>query len=130
MQRIAAQWTDPEKAAAGGRSWARGEGFTGVAWNNAITNRFGDVIEDDTTKPHCRSQYPVKSIDPEREALYKSVAAIPILVGGTNDVWGVVTATSSRVGVFKRDTSNVTVQNVEMIRDIARIAALLAGLER
>lgn len=128
MCRIAAQWTDPERASAGGRDWGLGQGYTGVAWNNARVNPAGDVIEADTLMEHCRTQYPVEHADPQREALYRSVAAIPILVGGTNEVWGVVTATSDRPGVFKRDDPKVTVQNVDMIRDIARIAALLAGL--
>lgn len=128
MCRIAAQWTDPEKAAAGGRNWGLGQGYTGVAWNNAKVNPAGDVIEADTTMEHCRTQYPVEHADPTREALYRSVASIPILVGGTNEVWGVVTATSDRSGVFKRDDSKITVQNVDMIRDIAHISALLAGL--
>ncbi|MBX9796772.1 hypothetical protein [Sphingomonas sp.] len=128
MCRIAAQWSDPEKAAAGGRDWALGQGYTGVAWNNARVNPAGDVIESDTSLDHCRAQYPVEHADPKREALYRSVAAIPILIGKDNTVWGVVTATSDRAGVFTREPTHVTVQNVDMIRDIARVSALLAGL--
>lgn len=127
MHRIAAQWTDPERAAAGGRDWVLGEGYTGMAWQNATTNPNGDVIERDTTDPEIRRRYPVKNPDPAREALYKSVVAVPILIRSTNDVWGVVTATSDRIGMFTRDRGHIEVQNVEMIRDVARVAALLAG---
>lgn len=130
MCRIGWQWTDPAKGEAGGRSWKLGQGYTGSAWNNALVNPDGDVIEADTHLEHCRKQYPVENSQASRENLYRSVAAIPILVGATNEVWGVVTATSDRSSVFQRDTSNVKVQNVDMIRDVARIAALLAGLEQ
>jgi hypothetical protein len=129
MYRIAAEWTDPERASTGGRSWAFGKGFTGVAWQLACTNRKGDVVEADCSGAEIADKYPVDDPNPEREALYRSVAAIPIFVGATNEVWGVVTATTDRIGVFKRDRSNLQVQNVDTIRDVARLAALLAGLE-
>jgi GAF domain-containing protein len=82
----------------------------------------------DTSDEAIKTQYLVDRPDPGREALYRSVAAIPILVNSGNEVWGVVTATTNRPNVFVRDKENIKVQNVEMIRDIARVAALLAGL--
>ena len=128
MRRIAAEWTNPELALKGGRSWKLGSGYTGMAWQNALHNPNGDVVIGDTAEPLIRTQYPVDPYDPERECLYRSVAAIPILVDSGNEVWGVVTATTDRPNVFVRDRENIKVQNVEMVRDIARIAALLAGL--
>lgn len=128
MRRIAAQWTDPALAAKGGRDWHLGQGYTGVAWQNGLTNPNGDVIIGDTQAPGVPAQYPVPKPDPQREALYRSVASIPILVKSQNEVWGVVTATTDRPNVFVRDMENLKVQNVEMIRDVARIAALLAGV--
>lgn len=128
MIRIATQWTDPERASGGGRNWALGKGYTGVAWRNAMTNPRGYVVIPDTGLPHVRTEYPVDDGDPEREKLYRSVAAIPILIGGTNNVWGVVTATTDRTHVFGHDTATLAVQSIDMIRDIARIAALLSGL--
>lgn len=129
MIRIAAQWTDPERAGSKPRAWSLGKGYTGVCWNLAQTNRYSDVVESDTTRPYCARQYPVENADPDREKLYRSVASIPILIGRKNEVWGVVTATSDRAGVFDREASAaLAMQNVEMIRDVARIAALLAGV--
>lgn len=129
MCRIAAEWTDPDKALAGGRSWAIGKGYTGVAWQNATTNPNGDVIIPDTSKHEIRAQYPVDDWNPDRESLYRSVAAIPILINERNDVWGIVTATSDRIGVFERDSENINVQNVDVIRDVATVAALLPSFE-
>lgn len=128
MRRIAAQWTDPGLAKKGGRSWKIGKGYTGVAWQKACTNAAGDVVIGDTSDDAVRSQHPVDHPDESRESLYRSVAAIPILINSGNEVWGVVTATTDRPNVFVRDKENIKIQNVEMIRDIARVAALLAGL--
>lgn len=126
MVRIAAEWTNPDLAGNGGRNWKKGQGYTGGAWHRAETNPNGDVVLSDTTPDHVAEEYPVEGRDAERERHYKSVAAIPILIRHNNEVWGVVTATSDRIGMF--DRSGPGRQNVEMIRDIARIAALLAGL--
>ena len=126
MVRIAAEWTNPDLAGNGGRDWKKGQGYTGGAWHRAETNPNGDVVLSDTTLEHIAQEYPVDGRDPNRERHYKSVAAIPILIRHNNEVWGVVTATSDRVGTF--DRTGPGLQNVEMIRDIARIAALLAGL--
>lgn len=126
MVRIAAEWTDPALAGKDGRAWKKGRGYTGGAWHKAEGNPNGDVIISDTRPKHVAREYPVDNRDPDREALYKSVAAIPILIRNNNEVWGVVTATSDRVGMFAQEGPGL--QNVETIRDIARIAALLAGL--
>lgn len=126
MTRIAAEWTNPELAGNGGRNWKKGQGYTGGAWLRAETNPNGDVVLSDTSPDHIAHEYPVEGRDPQRERLYMSVAAIPILIRHNNEVWGIVTATSDRVGMF--DRTGPGLQNVEMIRDIARIAALLAGL--
>ena len=126
MTRIAAEWTNPHLAGDGGRNWKMGQGYTGGAWHRAETNANGDVVLSDTTPEHIAQEYPVAGRDPDRERHYRSVAAIPILIRHNNEVWGVVTATSDRVGMF--DRSGPGLQNVEMIRDVARIAALLAGL--
>ncbi len=126
MVRIAAEWTDPELAGSGGRNWRKGQGFTGAAWHKAEANPNGEVILADTAHDYILSEYPVPDRDPRRERLYRSVASIPILIRHNNEVWGVVTATSDRPGVF--DRSGPGLQNVDVVRDVARIAALLAGL--
>lgn len=130
MTRIAAEWSDPERAGENGRAWPQGQGYTGVAWARAVGNPGAEVIEPDTTLPHIASEYPVPSRDLGREALYLSVASIPILVGQGNEVWGVVTATFDRKDAFKRGGTWLERQNVDVIRDVARFAGLLAGLDR
>lgn len=130
LYRVAAQWSDPVRAGEHPRDWQRGFGYTGVAWDRAVGNPGAEVIESDTSLGHIPVEYPVEFGDPAREALYMSVAAIPILVGEHDDVWGVVTATSDRRGVFRRDPSALGTQNVAVIRDIARFAGLLAGVDR
>lgn len=130
LYRIAAEWSDPSRRDADGRSWGPGQGYTGVAWAQAMANPAAIVIEPDTSLPYIITQYPVPHRDPAREQLYLSVAAIPILIGKEDGVWGVVTATFDRKGVFSRDGDHIHRQNIEVIRDIARCAGLLAGLDR
>lgn len=126
MQPIAREWTDVREAANLGRSWKRGEGFTGSLWSLAHDNRKASVVEPDTQKPEAH-RYKVDSADPERERRYRSVASFPILVGRENEIWGVVTATSDRPGVFDH-TGDLARQSVETVRDIALVASLLAKL--
>jgi hypothetical protein len=108
-----------------GRNWSKGYGYTGVAWELVERGERGGVVEPDTTPEHVRRRYPVPSADPVREQLYKSVAAIPILVGGTDDVWGIVTVTTDRKAVFSH-APGLPFQSVGMVSDIAAVAALLA----
>lgn len=111
-----------------GRNWRKGYGYTGVAWEAVERGERGGVVEPDTTHEHVRRRYPVPTADPIREELYKSVAAIPILVGGKDEVWGVVTVTSDRTGVFGHGPG-LPFQSVGMVTDIATVAALLAQCE-
>ncbi|MCE3460719.1 GAF domain-containing protein, partial [Staphylococcus aureus] len=71
-------------------------------WHKAEANPDGEVILPDTAQDYILSEYPVPDRDPRREELYRSVASIPILIRHNNEVWGVVTATSNRPGVFDR----------------------------
>jgi hypothetical protein len=130
---IATQWTHPTKAFDSKKFCARNDGFSGHAWSNAEAHpdHFGDVIISDASLPHIRQKYPVNGSPAELEALYNSVAAIPILVKSKNEIWGMVYATSSRTCVFTPDESaSARIQNVGMIKDIARICSLLEGLSR
>jgi hypothetical protein len=126
MVPIARSWTDPSKAD-GGRSWEKGFGYTGLLWSWAVDNSKAQIVEPDTATPEARARYRVGEPDAEREARYRSVACFPILVGRENKVWGVVTATSSRAGVFKHE-GGLARQSVECVRDVAMVAGLLAKL--
>jgi len=127
MRYIARAWTDEKEEATAGRSWKPGEGYTGYLWSLARDNRKASVVESDTQRPEAQRRYRVEGADPQREGRYRSVASFPILVGQDNEIWGVVTATSDRAGVFDH-TGDLARQSVETVRDIALIASLLAKL--
>lgn len=127
MYPIAREWTD-SLASAGGRSWRKGRGYTGVLWGLASDNPEASVVESDTMLPAARRRYPVEIRDESREARYRSVASYPITVGPKDGVWGVVTATSDRAGVFDHE-GDLARHSAETIRDVALIAGLLATLE-
>lgn len=125
MRPIAREWTDAHAASSLGREWKRGEGYTGRLWSLAHDDREVSIVEPDTQRP--AAQYRVENADPAREARYRSVASFPILIGSQDDIWGVVTATSDRAGVFDH-VGDLARQSVETVRDIAMVASLLAKL--
>lgn len=127
MQPIAREWSDRARGVEPGRPWVKGEGYTGVLWNLAETNHRASVVEPDTDAPGVRAKYPVRNPADDQERRYRSVASFPILIGKDNAVWGVVTATSDRGGVFDH-TGNLARQSVETVRDVALAASLLAKL--
>jgi hypothetical protein len=55
------------------------------------------------------------------------MAAIPIRVGPSGTVWGVVAASSNVQDRFRRDPSNHRAQNVDTVRLIAKMIALAAA---
>lgn len=128
MTPIARNWTDLG-AAQGGRSWPKGQGYTGALWSLAANNPRAQIVEPDTLLPGAQQRYHVADADPGREERYRSVASFPIIVGAENAVWGAVTATSSRAGVFDHQ-GDLARQSVEITRDIAVVAGLLAKLNR
>lgn len=127
MKPIAREWTD-SGASVGGRAWLKGKGYTGVLWALASADPKASVVEPDTSLPQMREKYPVDRGDPERENRYLSVASYPILIGKENEVWGIVTATSSRKGVFDHG-GRLARQSAEAIRDVALVASLLVKLD-
>ncbi|WP_125255820.1 hypothetical protein [Brevundimonas fluminis] len=127
MTPIAREWTDERDALRLGRSWKRGRGYTGHLWSLARDNPFASVVEPDTRKREAQERYKVDKPDAARESRYRSVASFPILIGADNEIWGVVTATSDRVGVFDR-SGDLPHQGVETVRDVAMVASLLAKL--
>lgn len=130
MYPICNHCTDPVKGAMDTRDWAPGRGYTGTAWTRAKTNPTAAVIIGDTGVASVRVDYPVDHYDPVIEGFYRSVASIPILIGKSDDVWGVVTATSDRVGVFRKEAEKKWDQNVAVIREVAAFTALLASIDR
>lgn len=119
-----------DRSGGGGRraQLARGKGYTGVLWALASADRKFSIVEPDTSRESAREKYPVENSDPDREGRYRSVASFPITIGSGDDIWGIVTATSSRAGVFDH-SGDLARQSVETIRDVALVAGLLAKLD-
>ncbi|MBA4048629.1 MAG: hypothetical protein C0476_08830 [Sphingomonas sp.] len=123
--RIAAGWADRAGAESDGRSWRKGEGYTGTAWSDDA-----EVIEGNTSDRRVQRRFSVpnakaRSYDLDR---YRSVVCIPIRTGSGTDrrIWGIVTATSNKVDRFKDEAPGTELQAVDMVRDVARMMALLA----
>lgn len=125
--RVAAAWVDQAGARNPGRSWPKGEGYTGVAWRDGV-----EVIEADTSTPAAMRRYHVLAARsrPYDSGRYRSVAAIPVSGAPGGDLWGVVTATSDRIGRFQDEEPGGPLQAVDVIRDVAGMIALLVAAER
>jgi len=126
MEPIARAWTGESENKSLGRTWGPGEGYTGFLWSLARDNRKASLVDPDTQRVGT-NKYKVENVNLEREARYRSVVSLPVLVGQNNEIWGIVTATSSRPGVFDHH-GDQAIQSVGAVRDIAMIAGLLAKL--
>lgn len=127
MQRIAVHWADRGGEKRDGRSWKKKEGFTGWAWHDGA-----EVIVEDVNAPEWHGKFSAPQgkrheNDPVR---YVSAAAVPIRLGGANEIWGIVTATSNVAGRFKRNPHDVRSQNVDTVRVLARLLATQVALRR
>lgn len=128
LRRIAAIRSDRRSEENPPRSWRRNEGLVGAVWQSDR-----DLVIEDARDPRVAADYPVpqdkvRGYDLER---YRSMAAIPIRIGPEQTIWGVVAASSNVANRFRRDPTNERAQNVDTVRAIARMIALLAaGLGR
>lgn len=124
LERIAALRPNSLEESIAGRSWRRGEGFAGVAWQHE-----SEVIISDCALPEVAAAY---RVPPDKQRLddqsrYKSIAVIPIRVGPADAFWGVVAVSSDRVGRFERNPGDDRVKNVDTVRLVARAIELLAA---
>lgn len=124
LNRIAALRADRLDERRQARSWRRNEGFVGAAW---VSNR--DTIIEDCHEPQVAADYPVpvtcrRDYDADR---YRSMAVIPIRLGAERQVWGLIAASSDRIGRFRRDPGNRQVQTVDTVRLIGRMTGLMAA---
>lgn len=125
MKRVAVQWAERDGESKPGRNWKIREGFTGWAWADAE-----DLIVGNANDPEWNGKYAApedKKIGSDAER-YVSAAAIPIKVGATDEIWGVVTATSNFENRFKRNPQDVRSQNVDTVRVLARLIATQVAL--
>lgn len=105
------------------RSWEKGEGFVGDAWN---TSR--DTIISDSTniKPEDYGMQPGPQWEKDK-LRYRSMAAIPIRIGNGKNapIWGAVAFSSNMLGRFRSARDDTKAQNVDTARTVARMMALL-----
>ncbi len=125
MKRIAACWADRKREAADGRSWKKKEGLTGWAWHDRQEVVVENVRDAQWGGRFMAPEGKQKADDPAR---YVSAASIPIEIGEADEIWGVVTATSSATRRFRRDPSDVQSQAVETVRVVARLIAMQVAL--
>jgi hypothetical protein len=111
------------------RSWRKGEGYSGQAWMLADEV----VVPDTMTLPpslHTTNLGAQAKGDPEAELKrYRSVASVPIRVGSTDEVWGVVSVTTNQPNKFSTyfGDDDVASQNVETVRILSKMIAVLVA---
>lgn len=101
------------------RVWQEGIGVVGVAYSRA-----NEIILPDMFAPELGTAFDLgEKARPYDRERYRSMAAIPIIVGAGAAPWGVAIATSSRPGHFHNEPVG-GVATAEPIRAIAAMAAL------
>lgn len=104
------------------RSWKPGEGHVGIAFQ---TRR--EIVASDTSEPEARSLFDAP--DPSRRdddrSRYRSIASIPIKLGGDDPI-GIIVATSDVVGRFRiRQRGESAADPVEPLRILANALAMV-----
>lgn len=110
------------------RKWPMGQGFIGEAWRTGE-----ELIVPDRDAPAYRARFHGTGLlrKSNDDALYKSVAIMPIIVGETvegrahENVIGCVSSTSNRANRFLADEADIHALNGALIRQIASITRLL-----
>ncbi len=107
------------------RIWPEGVGVAGVAYSHQhellVDDLAADAIRSIFQPPGLRRPY-----DDER---YRSMIAVPISTAGAQEPWGVVTATSDRVGHFNHN-SGPGLKPEEAVRALADYVALTVSFDR
>ena len=106
------------------RTWERGEGCAGLAWEAGEERVIPDIEAERTLRIRRPNQRPDDS------SRHRSVAAVPIKVGA--DVVGVLCASSSVANRFTRSSAgeppSLDIDTVEPLRAIASHLAILFAL--
>jgi hypothetical protein len=105
------------------RVWPEGVGIAGIAYSNArevvIPNLAADGVQAVFGPRDATRQY-----DVER---YASMVAVPIMVAGRERPWGVITATSDRIGHF-HGQAEAGFKTDEPIRAVGSFIALAVAI--
>jgi hypothetical protein len=113
---------DEQKVA---RRWKKNEGVVGAAWARQDVVIVADG-QDGATADELK--VPADLQRTYDATHYRSMAAVPLSVGDTATVWGVVAVSTDRVGRFRRLPGDRQEQAVDTVRLIARMIALMAAV--
>jgi len=102
------------------RKWSPGTGIVGGAFSNK-----SEVIIDDLQVPSLQGIFGTAAnvAKPSDSSLYRSMAAVPVMVAGQSQPWGVVTATNDRPGHFYAE-AGTGIDAAEAVRALAGMIAL------
>jgi hypothetical protein len=79
--------------------------------------------------PSTGTAFRLADSKPDDKLHYKSLFAVPIFVGATEEVWGVAMATSNKAGHFGNPHTS-GVQPEEAVRSLAGLTALAVSVVR
>lgn len=126
LRGAAAFTVDREEDDVSPREWAIGEGYAGAAFA-----RDREVVLHDAQNPSVLAllHVPTDKLRPQDAAKYRSLAAVPVRVAGIDRPWGVVIATSDKLGRFDSSETGEGAISAQAIRMVAGMIALLAAAE-
>ena len=124
---MAAFTVDREEGEVKAREWPPGQGYAGAAFA-----RDREVILADAQTPQVLSMLnvPMDLARPEDGSKYRSVAAVPVRVAGLDPPWGVVIATSDRIGRFDPGETGPGAVGAQAIRVLSGMLAILVAASR
>lgn len=108
------------------RKWESGTGIAGSAFANR-----NEIIIDDLQIPSLQAVFGTAAnvAKPDDPTLYRSMVAVPVMVNGINEPWGVVTATNDRVDHFSLNRS-LAIEASEAVRALSAMIALAVACFR
>lgn len=108
------------------RRWKEGTGIAGVSFSVRDEVIIPDLQSEGISTVFGSASNETRHYDNER---YRSMVAVPIMVGKSEEPWGVVAATNDRVAHFSVAQEN-GLANHEGARALANMAALAISLCR
>jgi hypothetical protein len=103
------------------REWPTGQGHVGTTFARKFELVLVDVID-----PSVRAvvQAPPEKVRPGDDQRYRSIAAVPVLLGSSREPWGVTIASSSVPGQFSPADGSEGWEHAEPVRILAGMIAL------
>jgi hypothetical protein len=105
------------------RAWTEGVGFVGISYSMGNENIVSDICA-----PEFGNIFNLKSNARDYDAKrYRSMVAVPIVIGAAATPWGMAVVTSDKAGHFSTKSAN-GLTTAEPIRAIAAMSALAVKL--